>query len=198
MTTTTPLDPMARFTELFERAKREEVSDATAMALATVRSGRPSARMVLLKGHDERGFTFFTNYESRKAEEIESAGFAALCFYWHKMYVQVRIEGSVARVSPKESDEYFASRPRGHRLGAWSSNQSRPIDSALDLQAQFVAVEKRFREEAPVPRPDHWGGYCVIPYRIEFWFGRENRMHEREVYERDAPSSPWRLFRLQP
>lgn len=154
--------------------------------------------MVLLKGVDADGFVFFTNYESRKGEEIARNPHAALCFFWPGMYVQVRVEGPLSRVSEAESDAYFESRPRGHRLGAWSSNQSRKVASKEALEKQFAAVEARYGAEGHVPRPPHWGGYRIAPLRIEFWFGRENRMHERELFERASPSSAWSASRLQP
>lgn len=192
-------DPIRRFEELFARARKEETHDATAAALGTAtKDGRPSVRMVLLKGVDADGFVFFTNYESRKGDEIAQNPVAALCFFWPGLYVQVRVEGPLARVSASESDAYFDSRPRGHRLGAWSSHQSRPIASQEALAEQFAAVEARFGSDGPVPRPPHWGGYRITPARIEFWFGRENRMHERELFERASPSGPWEMTRLQP
>ena len=193
----TPLDePTRRFGELFERAKKEEASDATAVGLATAtKHGRPSLRMVLLKESDARGFVFYTSYQGRKATEIEDNAQAAMTFYWPGMQVQVRIEGSVDRVSSEESEAYFKSRPLGHRLGAWSSEQSREIDSAQALLAKFTEVEIRFAGK-DVPRPTHWGGYRLTPETIEFWFGKENRMHDRELYTRAG--NGWTLKRLQP
>ena len=193
----TPLDePIKRFMELFERAKKEEKHDATAVALATATMhGRPSLRMVLLKEVDQRGFVFYTNYQGRKATELESNLQAAMTFYWPAMYVQVRIEGTVDRVSAEESDAYFQSRPVGHRLGAWSSDQSREIESAADLERKYEEVEKRFAG-GEIPRPAHWGGYRITPESIEFWFGKENRMHEREQYTRAGRG--WTAKRLQP
>jgi pyridoxamine 5'-phosphate oxidase len=192
-------DPITRFEELFERAKREEPFDATAMALATVsRDGAPAVRMVLLKAISAAGFVFSTNYESRKGIDIEGNAFGALCFFWPKMYVQVRVEGPISQTTSSESDELFTRRPRGHQLGAWSSNQSRPIESAESLARQFAATEERFGADRPVPRPPHWGGYRITPLRIEFWFGRENRMHDRELFTREDSSRPWTLSRLQP
>jgi pyridoxamine 5'-phosphate oxidase len=192
-----PLDePLNRFLELFERAKKEETHDPTAVALATATMhGRPSLRIVLLKGVDVRGFVFYTNYQSRKAGELEANSQAAMTFYWPGMYVQVRVEGTLDRVSAEESDAYFESRPRGHRLGAWSSDQSREIESAADLESRFQEVEERFKDRE-VPRPAHWGGYRITPETIEFWFGKENRMHERELYTRAG--NGWTVRRLQP
>ena len=193
----TPFDePTNRFHDLFERAKKEEASDATAVGLATAtKHGRPSLRIVLLKDFDARGFVFYTNYQGRKSIEIEENSQAAMTFYWPGMGVQVRIEGSVDRVSAEESEAYFQSRPIGHRLGAWSSDQSREVDSAEALSDKFAEVEMRFAGKA-VPRPTHWGGYRITPETMEFWFGRENRMHERELYTRAG--NGWTLKRLQP
>lgn len=192
-----PLDePLNRFLGLFEKAKKEEANDATAAALGTATMhGRPSVRIVLLKGVDLRGFVFFTNYQSRKATEMEANSQAALTFFWPGMYVQVRVEGTLDRTSAEESDAYFASRPLGHRLGAWSSDQSREIESASDLAAKFDEVEQRFKDRE-VPRPAHWGGYRISPEMIEFWFGKENRMHERELYARAG--NGWTVKILQP
>ena len=192
-----PLDePVNRFLELFEKARKEEVHDATAVALATATMhGRPSLRMVLLKDVDIRGFVFYNNYQSRKATEIESNSQAAMTCYWPGMYVQVRVEGTVDRVSAAESDAYFESRPLGHRMGAWSSDQSREIDSKADLVRKFEEVETRFARHE-VPRPAHWGGYRITPEAIEFWFGKENRMHERELYSRAG--NGWTVKLLQP
>jgi pyridoxamine 5'-phosphate oxidase len=192
-----PLDePLGRFLELFAKAKEEETHDATAAGLATATMhGRPSLRIVLLKDVDVRGFVFYTNYQGRKATELESNSQAALTFFWPGMYVQVRVEGTVDRTSALESDAYFESRPRGHRLGAWSSDQSREIESEADLVLKFEEVEKRF-EGREVPRPAHWGGYRITPESIEFWFGKENRMHERELYTRAG--NGWTVKLLQP
>ena len=192
-----PLDePLKRFLELFARARKEETHDPTAVALATsTMHGRPSVRMVLLKGVDARGFVFFTNYQSRKATEMEANSQAALAFYWPGMQVQVRVEGTLDRVSPEESDAYFESRPIGHRLGTWASEQSREVDSAEDLARKFEEVDRRFKDRE-VPRPAHWGGYRITPESVEFWFGKENRMHEREQYTRAG--NGWTVRRLQP
>jgi len=192
-----PLDePFNRFQELFAEAKSKEANDVTAAALGTATMhGRPSVRMVLLKGVDVRGFVFYTNYQSRKAADLESNSQAALTLFWPGMYVQVRVEGTVDRVSAEESDAYFESRPLGHRLGAWSSDQSREIDSERALAEKFQEVETRFKDRE-VPRPAHWGGYRITPESIEFWFGRENRMHERELYTRAG--NGWTVKRLQP
>jgi len=192
-----PLDePFKRFLELFDRARKEERQDATAVALATsTMHGRPSLRMVLLKEVSAQGFVFYTNYQSRKAAEMEANSQAAMTIYWPAMQVQIRVEGTLDRTSAEESDAYFESRPLGHRLGAWASEQSREIESADELARRFEEVEERFRGRE-VPRPAHWGGYRITPESIEFWSGKENRMHERELYTRAG--NGWTVRRLQP
>lgn len=177
-------DPLAAFREALARAMTRETSDATAMTLATVSSdGRPVARVVLLKEADERGFVFYTNCNSPKGRDIEKNPFVALCIHWPKAAEQVRIEGRAERVTNDEADAYFASRPRGSQLGAWASAQSEPIASREELERAFAAAEARF-EGREVPRPPHWSGYRVVPERIEFWFGRDDRMHDRYLYVR--------------
>lgn len=189
-------DPIGRFRDLFERALRSEIPEPTATALATADAeGRPSVRMVLLKGFDERGFVFFTNLESRKAREAEENPHAALCFFWQPLEVQVRIEGRVEPVSATEADEYFDSRPRGSRVGAWASLQSRPLSSREELDARVREIEARFAG-VEIPRPPFWSGLRVVPERIEFWTGRPSRLHDREVYIREGDR--WRTERLYP
>jgi pyridoxamine 5'-phosphate oxidase len=188
-------DPIARFQELFERARPKE-PDATAMALATAdATGAPSVRMVLLKSADASGFVFFTNYGSRKAGELAKNPRASLCFYWPSIGTQVRIEGAVERVSVEESDAYFATRPRESQIGAWASAQSTPLESPAALRASFDRVSKRFEGQV-VKRPDHWGGYRVRPARIEFWTAGGFRLHDRVVYRRQGES--WTTDRLYP
>ncbi len=179
-------DPHALFRAWFAEARASEINDSNAMALATVDStGQPSVRIVLLKGHDERGFVFYTNRESRKAQELGEGSKAALLFHWKSLRRQVRIEGPVSRVDDAESDAYFASRGRDSQLGAWASEQSRPLDARETFEARFEAMRARF-EGGDVPRPPHWGGYRVAPQRIEFWLDREHRLHERRVFTRTA------------
>ncbi|HKK94691.1 MAG TPA: pyridoxamine 5'-phosphate oxidase [Longimicrobiales bacterium] len=169
-----------------------------AMTLATsTPDGAPSARMVLLKGIDDRGFRFFTNYESRKADELEANPRVALILHWAVIERQIRIEGSVERLTKLESYEYFSSRPRGSRIGAWASEQSRPLESREAFEAQVDRYEKKFEGE-DIPLPPHWGGYRVVPTRIEFWQGRASRLHDRWVFRRDAEGELWELDRLQP
>lgn len=192
-------DPIARFIDLFEQARQTDLREPTAVALATADAeGRPSVRMVLLKGVDERGFVFFTNLESRKAGELAENPHAALCFHWQPLEVQVRVEGAVTGVDDEEADAYFESRARGSQIGAWASRQSRPLAERAELEARIREVEERFGDE-PIPRPDFWSGYRIEPRRIEFWFGRPSRLHDREVYHADpAAEGGYRMERLYP
>lgn len=177
-------DPFALFDQWFAEARASEPNDWNAMALATVdATGQPSVRMVLLKGHGPDGFVFYTNRESRKAGELAAVPKAALLFHWKSLRRQVRIEGEVTRASDAESDAYFASRSRDSQLGAWASDQSRPLDARATFEARYEAARSRF-EGREVPRPPHWGGYRVAPQRIEFWQDREHRLHERRVFAR--------------
>ncbi|HEV2131373.1 MAG TPA: pyridoxamine 5'-phosphate oxidase [Longimicrobiaceae bacterium] len=194
-----PSDPLRRFAELYERALQSDILEPTAMTLATVgEGGRPSARVVLLKGFDARGFVFYTNLESRKGRELRAHPLAALCFHWQPLEVQVRIEGRVEQVSDDEADIYFASRPRGSQIGAWSSLQSAPLPSRAELEARIREIEQRFAGRE-VPRPPFWSGFRVVPERIEFWKNQPSRLHERDVYHADA-SAPggWRVEQLYP
>jgi pyridoxamine 5'-phosphate oxidase len=175
-------DPIARFTALLEKARRTDLAEPTAMALATADvEGRPSVRMVLLKGVDARGFVFYTNLESRKAVELMANPFAALCFHWQPLEVQARIEGRVEAVPAEEADAYFASRARGSQVGAWASRQSRPLPSYADLLASVAEIQERFGD-GTIPRPAFWSGFRLVPGRIEFWTARADRLHEREAY----------------
>jgi pyridoxamine 5'-phosphate oxidase len=189
-------DPLVQFRTWFEEAVRADLHEPNAMTLATAtEDGRPSARTVLLKGYDERGFVFYTNYEGRKAGDLEANPACALLFYWGGLERQVRIEGRASRLSEEESDAYFASRPRGSRLGALASEQSCPVEDRSVLEERVRALEAEY-EGRDIPRPRFWGGYRVEPEVVEFWQGRENRLHDRLVYRRAGCG--WGIERLQP
>jgi pyridoxamine 5'-phosphate oxidase len=191
-------DPLVEFARWFAEAQEAKVPEPTAMTLATATpEGLPSARIVLLKGFDERGFVFFTDYRSRKGAELEANPRAALVFWWGELERQVRITGGVALASHEESERYFRSRPLGSRLGAWASHQSRVIPGRAMLEADLKEVEARF-QDANVPLPPHWGGYRVVPDTIEFWQGRESRLHDRIRYLREGGAKGWRVERLSP
>lgn len=192
-------EPFARFGELLARARATDLPEPTAMALSTVGpEGRPSSRMVLLKDFDERGFVFYTNLASRKAREIAANPWVALCFHWQPLEVQVRVEGRAEPVADAEADAYYASRARGSRIGAWASRQSEDLPSREALDARIRETEARFPGEE-VPRPPFWSGFRVVPDRMELWFGRPSRLHDRDVYTRD-PDAPggWSLRHLYP
>jgi pyridoxamine 5'-phosphate oxidase len=189
-------DPHALFDQWFAEARESELNDANAMAVSTVAAdGQPSCRMVLLKGHDHRGFVFYTNLESRKAGELFANPRAALLFHWKSLRRQVRIEGPVARVTDEEGDAYFATRHRDSQLGAWASDQSRPLDRRETFETRYEEVRARF-EGGAVPRPPHWSGFRVTPERIEFWIDRAHRLHERRMFERAGDE--WREGLLYP
>jgi pyridoxamine 5'-phosphate oxidase len=189
-------DPIAQFSRWFAEALAAEVEEPNAMVLATATpDGVPSARVVLLKGFDERGLVFFTDYRSRKGVELEANPRAALVFRWSELERQVRITGGTARTGPEESESYYRSRPLGSRLGAWVSHQSQPISSRALLERGLAEMELRFAG-GDVPLPPHWGGYRVSPEAIEFWQGRPNRLHDRIQYLREGET--WRIERLAP
>ena len=191
-------EPYALFEAWMAEAVAGEANDPNAVCLATsTADGWPSARMVLLKGRDERGFVFYTNEESRKGGELLSNPRAALCFHWKSLRKQVRVEGTVERVTAEESDAYFASRSRGSRIAAAASEQSRPLGSRADYAARVAELEARNPGET-VPRPPHWGGFRVLPKRIEFWQDMPFRMHDRLVFEREGEAGGWRTGRLYP
>ena len=189
-------DPMQQFARWFEEVLRAGLNEPYAMTLATADAqGVPSARTVLLKGHDERGFMFFTNHESRKGSELAENPHAALVFYWNPLDRQVCVRGTVTRLSQKESESYWRTRPRGSRLGAWASRQSRILDGRETLDERVRELEERFDDD--IPLPEFWGGYLVTPQTIEFWQGRTDRLHDRFRYSRVAGVG-WHLDRLYP
>ena len=190
-------DPLRQFETWFQQASAANLPEPNSMTLATATpDGQPSARVVLLKAFDASGFTFFTNYDSRKGREMAVNPRAALLFFWPELQRQVRIEGTVERVTEAESDAYFRSRPLGSRLGAWASAQSEVIAGRDALEERVREVAQRF-PDSEVPRPPHWGGFRVRPLAIEFWQGRPDRLHDRLLYRRVQPDG-WRLERLSP
>jgi pyridoxamine 5'-phosphate oxidase len=191
-------DPIRQFGAWFDEAVAAHLIEPNAMALATATpDGRPSVRMVLLKGVDETGFVFYTNYESRKGLELAANPRAALDFFWVELERQVRIEGWVERVAPEQSDAYFASRPRGSQLGAAASHQSTVLPSRKPLEQRLAELEAEYAGVEAIPRPEYWGGYRVVPEVMEFWQGRPNRLHDRLRYTRRANGS-WSIDRLSP
>ncbi len=189
-------DPFHLFDEWFKAAAETEPDEPNAVALATVGAeGMPSVRMVLLKGVDDRGFVFYTNYESRKGRQLLANPQAALCFHWKSRKRQVRIEGKVEQVSPEDADVYFATRARTSQIGAWASQQSRPLAARFELEKRVAQFTAKFGIGA-VPRPPHWSGFRIVPELIEFWENRPFRLHDRLVYHRDGDG--WRTERLYP
>jgi pyridoxamine 5'-phosphate oxidase len=188
-------DPITEFLNAVERAQAHQVDTAPVVLATTDAAGQPSARLVLLRGVDQRGFVFFTNYNSRKGLELDANPRAALCIYWPTLDEQIRVEGPVTRVSAGESDAYFAGRPRGSQLGAWASQQSDVLPTRETLEERYREIERRFEGRA-VDRPPFWGGYRIAPTRIEFWYGRPDRLHDRVLYVRDGTA--WRIERLYP
>lgn len=193
-----PNDPFELFKEWFQTAQDSKIPEPNAMVLATINDeGDPAARVVLLKQMDERGFIFFTNYQSRKGQELAAHPKAAAVFNWLKLQQQVRIEGSVEKVADQVSEDYFKSRPRKSQIGAWVSHQSEVISSREVLEAEQKALEEKFAGQEKLPRPEHWGGYVIVPSLIEFWQGRRSRLHDRLVYQRDE-NGAWKRERLAP
>jgi pyridoxamine 5'-phosphate oxidase len=187
--------PLEQFGKWFNEALSAKLPEPTAMTLATAdAAGRPSARIVLLKGFDAQGFVFYTNYESRKGRELAANARAALLFHWVELERQVRIEGQVEQVSPAQSDDYFRTRPYASQLGAWASPQSEVVKSRGELERRIGEIAGRYGKD--VPRPPHWGGYRLVPQRLEFWQGRPSRLHDRVCYRLDAEK--WVIERLAP
>lgn len=191
-------EPFALFGDWLKDATEKEVNDPNAMALASVDAdGLPNVRMVLLKGFDEQGFVFYTNFESQKGQELQGQQKAALVFHWKSLRRQVRARGLVEVVSDAEADEYFASRPRGSRIGAWASKQSRPLESRFALEKAVAEVTAR-HPIGEIPRPPHWSGFRIRPLSIEFWHDRPFRLHDRLEFRRDTPEGPWSKVRMYP
>jgi pyridoxamine 5'-phosphate oxidase len=193
-------NPFFLFNEWLTHAIHSKTTEPNAMCLSTCVNNVPSSRYVLLKGFDEnKGFMWFTNYQSRKSQELITNPHAAINFWWGELERQVRIEGIVEKCSSEESDHYFRQRPRGSQIGAWSSNQSRVIESREALEQQEINMLKKFENDSFIPRPIHWGGFYLNPLKMEFWKGRQSRLHDRIVFTRDnIHSSEWKIERLQP
>ena len=191
-------DPFNLFAEWLKEAEAKEINDPNAMALATVdEEGLPNVRMVLLKGFNDRGFVFYTNFESQKGQEVQSAMKAAVNFHWKSLRRQVRVRGVVEKVTSAEADEYFQSRPRDSRIGAWASQQSRPLEGPFALTAAVARYAAKFAI-GEVPRPAHWSGFRILPLSIEFWHDRPFRLHDRVVFRRADPNAAWTRAKLYP
>ncbi len=189
-------NPYIQFAEWFKDALEAKLVEANAMVLSTIKVGRPSARVVLLKGFDENGFVFFTNYNSHKGQELTENNAACLTFFWDILERQVRIEGFIEKVSEKDSNEYYWSRPRESQIGAWVSSQSEVIDGRGILDEKLAFYQQKFENVEVIPRPSHWGGYVLKVDRLEFWQGRPNRLHDRILYTPDGDN--WKIERLSP
>lgn len=189
-------NPIHQFEQWFQEAVEQQVQEPNAMTLATVQDGKPTLRVVLLKGFDEQGLVFYTNYQSRKGQSIAENPHVALNFFWPELERQIRIEGTAAQISAEASDLYYQSRGRGSRLGAWASPQSQAIPNRTYLEERLAEVSARFADQEVFPKPDHWGGYRVEPSYLEFWQGRASRLHDRFVYE--LVGDTWEIRRLAP
>ena len=193
-----PDNPLQLFQNWLTMARESEINDPDAMALATCgKDGRPSVRMVLLKSFDEKGFKFHTNCESDKGQQLIENPYASLCFYWKSLRKQVRVDGAVIRAGEDEADQYFADRPYARQVGAWASQQSRPLESRDFLENRIREFEKLYPEGTKVPRPRYWIGYRVVPQSIEFWWDNPDRLHDRFVYEKNTDQN-WTITRLYP
>jgi pyridoxamine 5'-phosphate oxidase len=189
-------NPIIQFSVWFKDAINAELVEANAMVLSTIKDSKPSARVVLLKGFDENGFVFFTNYTSHKGQELAGNNAASITFFWDKLERQVRIEGLMEKVSSEDSDAYFWSRPRESQIGAWVSDQSTVIKGREILDERLAFYQQKFENEEIIPRPQHWGGYVLKPQTMEFWQGRPNRLHDRLLYTHENDS--WKIERLSP
>ena len=193
-----PTDPIAAFADWLQEAAKSEPNDPNAMALATVGAdGMPNARMVLLKGHDARGFVFYTNLESQKGNELDQNAKAALVFHWKSLHRQVRVQGPISPVADEEADAYYQSRGRESRIGAWASQQSRPLADRAALEAAYAEMDKKYPGE-DIPRPPYWSGRRITPLRIEFWQDGDHRLHDRLVFKRLNAEAGWQVERLYP
>ena len=191
-------DPFTQFQTWFDAANAAGVPEPNAMVVATASAeGRPSSRVVLMRGFDDRGFVFYTNYQSRKGSDLAANPFASCVWFWQSMERQVRVEGLVVKVEPSESDDYWNGRPKNSKLGAWVSDQSSPVESRQALETELETLQQRFPGDE-IPRPPHWGGFRIIPTVVEFWQGRRSRLHDRIVYQRSGPDQPWNPVRLAP
>lgn len=191
-------NPFVQFTNWWKQATEAAIDEVNAMTLATLGdSGFPESRIVLLKGYDEKGFVFFTNYESAKGAQLAAHSKCSLLFFWKELERQVRIIGKASAIAAAESDTYYHSRPVGSQIGAWASPQSKVVESKEWLEENFAQIEKKYQGQSSIPRPPHWGGYRVAPTRIEFWQGRPSRMHDRICYTQEQ-NAEWKIERLAP
>ncbi len=190
-------DPIEQFQLWFDEANKVEISEVNAMHLSTVNpNGMPSSRIILLKGIENNGFVFFTNYQSDKGKDLDANPAAALLFFWKELERQVRIQGHVEKISKDDSEQYFQSRPKGSQIGAWTSPQSTVIESRELLEERENAIAEKYKDEEVLPKPEQWGGYILKPIRIEFWQGRPNRLHDRILYSQ--VDGHWKINRLAP
>ena len=190
-------DPFDQFTVWWEQATRAAIDEVNAMTLSSLNGNTPESRIVLLKGYDKNGFVFFTNYESAKGQQLKANPACSLLFFWKELERQIRIIGTATPIDATASDAYFHSRPLGSQLGAWASPQSQVVENKKWLEEQYAALEKQYQGQSVIPRPPHWGGYCVNPSRIEFWQGRPSRMHDRITYTKEQTGN-WKIERLAP